>query len=145
MQKGSESYMIILTIEVNHDEKTLNPHIRVIDEADMLSEYYRLLGCRCIDMVAIDVDGYSYDVVCDDEGLFREPLVPTLYISHDQVLFGNLAFVKTDEEGYAVGLESEDISRLLRYIEGQADNLHNWIARQINRQHELQEIQEKLA
>ncbi len=137
--------MIILTIEVNHDEKTLNPHIRAIDEADMLSEYYRLLGCRCIDMVAIDVDGYSYDVVCDDEGLFREPLVPTLYISEDQVLFGNLAFVKLDEEGYTVGLEREDIERLLCYIEGQTENLHSWTMRQINRQQELQEIQEKLA
>lgn len=137
--------MIILTIEVNHEEKTLSSHIRAIDEADTLNEYYRLLGCQCIDMVPIDVDGYAYDVVCDDEGLFREPLVPTLYISEDQVLFGNLAFVKLDEEGYTVGLDREDIERLLCYIEGQTENLHSWTMRQINRQQELQEIQEKLA
>lgn len=137
--------MIILTIEVNHEEKTLSSHIRAIDEADTLNEYYHLLGCQCIDMVPIDVDGYAYDVVCDDEGLFREPLVPTLYISEDQVLFGNLAFVKLDEEGYTVGLEREDIERLLCYIEGQTENLHSWTMRQINRQQELQEIQEKLA
>lgn len=137
--------MIILTLEVNHEEKSLSPHIRAIDEADTLNEYYHLLGCRCIDMVAIDVDGYSYDVVCDDEGLFREPMVPALYISEEQVLFGNLAFVKIDEEGYTVGLEKEDIERLLCYLENQKDNLHSWTMRQISRQHELCEIQDNIA
>ena len=129
--------MIILTLEVNHEEKSLIPHIRAIDEADTLNEYYRLLGCQCIDMVAIDVDGYSYDVVCDDEGLFREPMVPTLYISEEQVLFGNLAFVKIDEEGYTVGLEKEDIERLLHYIENQKDDLHRWTMRQVERKQNL--------
>ena len=137
--------MIILTLEVNHEEKSLIPHIRAIDEADTLNEYYHVLGCQCIDMVAIDVDGYSYDVVCDDEGLFREPMVPTLFISEEQVLCGDLAFVKIDEEGYTVGLEKEDIERLLRYIENQKDNLHLWTMRQINRQQELQEVQNNIA
>lgn len=137
--------MIILTLEVNHEEKSLSPHIRAIDEADTLNEYYHLLGCRCIDMVAIDVDEYSYDVVCDDEGLFREPMVPTLYISEEQVLFGNLAFVKIDEEGYTVGLDKEDIERLLRYIENQKDNLHRWTIRQISQQRKILEVQENIA
>ena len=129
--------MIILTLEVNHEEKSLIPHIRAIDEADTLNEYYHLLGSRCIDMVEIDVDNYSYDVVCDDEGLFREPMVPTLYISDEQVLFGSLAFVKIDEEGYTVGLDKEDIERLLRYIENQKDDLHRWTMRQVERKQNL--------
>lgn len=137
--------MIILTLEVNHEEKSLIPHIRAIDEADTLNEYYRLLGCQCIDMVSIDVDGYSYDVVCDDEGLFREPMVPTLYISEEQVLFGNLAFVKIDEEGYTVGLDKEDIERLLHFIEKQKDDLHRWTMWQISRQQELPEVQDNIA
>lgn len=137
--------MIILTLEVNHAEKSLIPHIRAINEADTLNEYYHLLGCRCIDMVEIDVDNYSYDVVCDDEGMFREPMVPALYISEEQVLFGNLAFVKIDEEGYTVGLDKEDIERLLHYIENQKDTLHHWTMRQSSRQQELCEIQDNIA
>ena len=129
--------MIILTLEVNHEEKSLIPHIRAIDEADTLNEYYHLLGCQCIDMVEIDVDNYSYDVVCDDEGLFREPMVPTLYISEEQVLFGSLAFVKIDEEGYTVGLDKEDIERLLHYIENQKDDLRRWTMRQVERKQNL--------
>ena len=96
-------------------------------------------------MVAIDVEGYSYDVVCDDEGLFREPMVPTLYISEEEVLFGTLAFVKIDEEGYTSGLDKEDIERLLRYIEGQTEKLHSWTVQQINQQHKILEIQENIA
>lgn len=137
--------MIILTLEVNHEEKSLIPHIRAIDEADTLNEYYHLLGCRCIDMVEIDVDGYSYDVICDDEGLFREPMVPTLYISEAQVLFGNLAFVKIDEEGYTVGLDKEDIERLLGFIDNQKDDLHRLTMRQISRQQVLLEVQDNIA
>ncbi len=137
--------MIILTLEVIQEDKSLHPHIRAIEEADTLNEYYHLIGCRCIDMVAIDVEGYSYDVICDDEGLFREPMVPTLYISEEQVLFGTLAFVKIDEEGYTVGLDKEDIERLLRYIEGQTEKLHSWTVQQINQQHKILEVQENIA
>ena len=38
--------MIILTLEVNHEEKSLIPHILAIDEADTLNAYYHLLGCQ---------------------------------------------------------------------------------------------------
>ena len=72
-------------------------------------------------------------------------MVPTLYISEEQVLFGSLAFVKIDEEGYTVGLDKEDIERLLRYIEGQTEKLRSWTMRQINRQHKILEVQENIA
>lgn len=84
-------------------------------------------------MVTISADGHSYDVVCDDEGLFRQPLVPTLYISEEQVLFGDLAFIKFDEEGKSIGLEKEDIARLLRYIGQQQEKLRRWTEAQLDR------------
>jgi hypothetical protein len=125
--------MTVLTLEVNHVDKVLNAHIRAIDESDTLSEYYELLDCGQIDMVTISADGHSYDVVCDDEGLFRQPLVPTLYVSEEQVLFGDLAFVKIDEEGKSIGLEKEDITRLLRYIGQQQEKLRRWTEAQLDR------------
>ena len=130
--------MIILTLEINQEAKEVSTHIRVIDEADKLNEYYALLDCQCIDMATICVDGHPYDVVCDDEGLFRNPLVPTLYVSEEQVLFGNLAFVKVDDEGNTIGLEPGDIARLLRYIEQQREKLHRWTARQIKKRREME-------
>lgn len=72
-------------------------------------------------------------------------MVPTLYISKEQVLFGNLAFVKIDEEGYTVWLDKEDIERLLRYIENQKEIIHSWTVQQINQQHKILEVQENIA
>ena len=129
--------MYILTVELNKDRAALETHIRNINDADKLNEYYRYLDCRCIDMATIDVDGHAYDVVCDDEALLRYPLVPSLYISEEQVFFGNLAFVKIDEEGASVGLDREDMIRILDYIERQKEKLYLWTELQIKRKQEM--------
>lgn len=131
--------MYILTIEANRDKTALESHIRNIDESDKLNEYYRYLNCRCIDMATIDVDGYAYDVVCDDEALLRQPLIPSLYVSEEQVLFGNLAFLRNNEDGKSVGLEREDMIRLLDYIDRQKESLYRWTEQQIKRKQEIAE------
>ena len=84
-------------------------------------------------MAEIEVDGHAYDVVCDDGAMLRRPLVPTLYISDEQVFFGDIAFVKTDDEGGSVGLSREDILRLMGFIERQRESLYRWIAQQKNK------------
>ncbi len=129
--------MYILTIEANQDKTALESHIRNIDDADKLNEYYRYLDCQRIDMATIEVDGYAYDVVCDDAALLRQPLIPSLYISEEQVFFGNLAFVKNDVEGTSVGLEREDMIRLLDYIDQQKESLYRWTDQQIKRKQEM--------
>lgn len=131
--------MYILTIETNPEKTCLESHIRTIDDMDKLNEYYHYLDCRCIDMAPIDVDGHVYDVVCDDEAMLRQPLIPSLYISEEQVFFGNLAFVKNDEEGGSVGLDREDMIRLLDFIERQKEKLYRWTKQQIKRQREMKQ------
>lgn len=129
--------MYILTVELNQDKTALESHIRNIDDTDKLNEYYRYLNCRCIDMATIDVDGHTYDVVCDDEALLRQPLIPSLYVSEEQVLFGNLAFVRTNEDGESVGLDREDMIRLLDFVDRQKQHLYRWTAQQIKRKQEM--------
>ena len=129
--------MYILTIEANQDKTALESHIRNIDETDKLNEYYRYLNCRCIDMATIDVDGHAYDVVCDDEALLRQPLIPSLYVSEEQVLFGNLVFARNNEDGESVGLEREDMIRLLNYIDRQKESLYRWTEQQIKKKQDV--------
>lgn len=129
--------MYILTIEINKDRTALASHIRNIDDTNKLNEYYRYLDCRCIDMATIDVDGHAYDVICDDEALLRQPLIPSLYISEERVFFGNLAFVKVDEEGGTVGLDREDLIRLLNFIERQQPSLYRWTSEQMKKKQEM--------
>lgn len=96
-----------------------------------------VIDCQRIDMATIDVDGHAYDVVCDGAALLRQPLIPSLYISEEQVFFGNLAFVKNDEEGTSVGLEREDMIRLLDFIERQQSSLYRWRIEQIKKKQEM--------
>ena len=131
--------MYILTVEINKSRTALETHIRNIDDTDKLNEYYRYLDCHCIDMVTINVDSYAYDVVCDDEALLRQPLIPSLYISEEQVFFGNLAFVKIDEEGASIGLDREDMIRLLDFIERQQPSLYRWTGEQIKKKQEMKQ------
>lgn len=128
--------MYILTVELNQDRMVLESHIRNINDADKLNEYYHYLNCRSVDMATIDVDGYPYDVVCDGEALLRNPLIPSLYISEEQVFFGNLAFVKIDEEGASVGLERDDMIRLLDFVDRQKESLYRWTEKKIRQKEE---------
>ena len=129
--------MYILTIELNHERKALESHIRNINEADEVNEYRRYLDCSRVDTATIDVEGHTYDVVHDDEAMFRSPLIPSLYISEEQVLFGNLAFVKTDEEGASVGLDLEDMIRLLDFIDQQKESLYRWTEQQMSQKQKM--------
>lgn len=129
--------MYILTIELNHKRKALESYIRDIDDGNKLKEYYRFLDCHRVGTTTIDVDGHAYDVVCDDEALLRQPLIPSLYISEEQVLFGNLAFVRNDEDGESVGLDREDMIRLLDFVDRQKQHLYRWTAQQIKRKQEM--------
>ena len=47
--------------------------VQIIDIEPTLDEYYKTLDCSCIDIVERKIGGKFYDVMCDDEGLFREP------------------------------------------------------------------------
>ena len=89
----------VLTLEVNHKIKAIIPHVRFIDSEKTLEELYRIIGCDSIDLVRIEVDGKFFDIYCDDEFLLKEKPVPTLFLSDEQVLCGNLVFTTCDKDG----------------------------------------------
>ncbi len=114
----------VLTLEVNHKIKAIIPHVRFIDSEKTLEELYRIIGCDSIDLVRIEVDGKFFDIYCDDEFLLKEKPVPTLFLSDEQVLCGNLVFTTCDEEGKLGGVTEEDICKLIDFILVQTVKLH---------------------
>ena len=52
----------------------------------------------------------------DDEALLKDNPVPTLYLNDDLILFGNLVFAKSDENGETLGLTVADIRLLKNYF-----------------------------
>ena len=88
----------------------------VIDDEDELEVFYKLIGCRCIDIVPLKIGHKYYDVICDDEGLFKDDaIISAVDTQFRKMLVGNLIISKSDEEGELIDLSCEDIKQILRH------------------------------
>lgn len=86
--------------------KTVNPKV--------LDDYYKLIGCRCIDIVTRKIGRKTYDIIVDDEGaLIDDPLISAIDDLGRVMLVGNLIICGlADDEGELTDLTANDI----RYI-----------------------------
>lgn len=107
--------------------------VRIKANEDKLRAYYKYLDCACIDLACVEIDGYEYDIICDDEALIKGNQVPTLYINEDQVLFGSLLFCKVNDEGETVGLDDEDFERIEKYMRKQVEPMKDFLRREQRR------------
>ena len=67
-----------------------NDNVTVV-EVNGLQDYYRLIGCDCIEITNREIRGKRYDIICDDEGLLKaEPQVSAVNGRGEAMLVGNL-------------------------------------------------------
>ena len=79
-----------------------------------LNSYYKILDCTCIDIVVRRLGPYQFDIICDDEGLFRENArVSAIDPMGQPMLVGNLFFCHHDEKGNMTSLHPEEITFIL--------------------------------
>lgn len=99
--------------------------IRVYDDVksevtvfeDTLENIYGLLSVDLIDVTERQIGNFTYDIVCDDEGLFVDEYLPSAYNSKCQPqLVGNLLLVNHDEEGNFASLTDEQIEDLKKQL-----------------------------
>ena len=84
---------------------------------DELSAYYRALDCSCIDIVSRRIGGKRFDIVCDDEGLFKEDCrISALDRDWQPMLCGSLFICKHNSNGELARLTDEEITHVLRYV-----------------------------
>ena len=93
---NSNSPLRLFTLEVNTETKSITPHVRYISPDNVLKDLYRILNCALVTCIEIEVNGKLFDVWSDD----------------DLIIFGSLAFAKTDDDGKLVGLSHEDVHLL---------------------------------
>lgn len=87
-----------------------------------LESFYELLGCRCIDITTryIGVNRtFAFDIICDDEGLFKEPQKISAIDNLGQPQFvGSILIVGTaDEESNLTSLKTKDVNYILGKIQ----------------------------
>lgn len=80
-----------------------------------LDDYYKHIKCDTIDIVQRKIGNKVFDIICDDEGRFKNnPRLSMISIYDDYMasLVGNLIFANHDAEGNTTSLSSEDIAMI---------------------------------
>ena len=121
------SLLRVFTLECNEEFRTISPHVRYISPANVLKDLYRILNCELVTCTEIEVDGKLFDVWSDDEALLKDKPAPNLYIDDDLIIFGSVAFAKSDEDGGFVELEREEVHLLWNFAQVQFPKLLNFL------------------
>ena len=99
--------MLLLDVE--------NKEIKMI-EANGLDDYYRLIGCRTIDIVSRSIGDVRVEIVLDDEcALVDNPKVSAIDVDGAPMLFGNLlvASGRVTEDGELTELTRAEIDEIM--------------------------------
>lgn len=113
------------------DTDSLQPQI--VETEGGLEEWYRLIKCSLIDIVSRKIGGRYYDVIVDDEGLYKGGAKVTALDTEQQpLLVGNLVICNHDGEGNETSLTDEDIERIKQELviltEAGTDTPQRWLA-----------------
>ena len=89
-----------------------NKKVKLV-EANGLKDYYKLIGCRCIDIVHRTIgDDIEVEIVIDDEGaLVESPKVSAISSEGAPALYGNLLIAsgRVTEDGDLTELDQDEI------------------------------------
>lgn len=87
-------------------------------DLDGLESYYKLIGCRCIDIIRRKIGNRYYEIICDDEGLMvDQPIISSVNRRGEIMTVGNIIITgKADYEGNLTGLTDNEINYIQRQI-----------------------------
>jgi len=94
-----------------------NESVSIIEIEPTLEEYYKHLNCDCIDIVTRKIGRKHFNIMGDDESLFHDPQkISAIDNLGNPMLFGNLMFFHSDEDGNLVSLSNSDIEYIKKRI-----------------------------
>ena len=85
-------------------------------EANTLADYYKLIGCRTIDIISRSIGDVRVEIVIDDEGaLVEHPKVSAISIDGTPILYGNLlvASGRVTDDGDLTELTEEEVDEIM--------------------------------
>jgi len=88
--------------------------LKVVEIDDQYTEYLKLLRIDCFDIVRRKIAGKEYQIVCDDEALWKDhPICAAEYGPCRAALYGNLIITGlADSKGELTSLKQKDIERI---------------------------------
>ena len=102
-----------------------NNKVAVVDP-EGLQDYYKLINCSCIDIPTRKIGRKWFNIICDDEGTFKDdPKISAIDDWGRVQLVGNLIITgPATEDGELMPLTEEDIIYISRYIQNMGTTLH---------------------
>lgn len=88
-------------------------------EANGLDDYYKIIGCRTIDIISRSIGDVRVEIVLDDEGaLVKNPKVSAISIDGTPMLCGNLlvASGRVTDDGELTELTEDEVAELMNNI-----------------------------
>lgn len=91
---------------------------REVDISADLESYYKILKCNLITVTERKINGVYYDIIADDEGLFKEnPIISAITEEGKAALVGNLLIQRyNSEKGSAAELTPEDVNNIKKRV-----------------------------
>ena len=96
-----------------------NETASVVEIPDELDEFYRILNCTCIDIVARRIgSNKQYRIVCDDEALCKgDPKISAVDYYGQPQLCGNLFIVGGEiDDGNLTSLTESETAQIMSFI-----------------------------
>ena len=107
--------------------QSIHSRVKQLDSEKTLADMRHIIDCDLVTCTEIEVEGKYYDVWSDDEALLKFNPVPNLYVSDGLIIFGNLLFAKSDDDGQTIGLSIDDIRLLKKYSQRQFYKLTHFL------------------
>ena len=104
---------------------TMEKKVEVVNP-ESLQDYYKLIGCKWVEIVTRKIGRKFYDVICDEEGTFvDDPLISAIDDLGRVMFVGNLIICGlADEEGELTDLTSNDIKYIKKRIQTLDTRMH---------------------
>ena len=102
--------MLLLDVE--------NKEVKVV-EANTLDDYYKLIGCRTIDIVRRWIGDVVVEIVTDDEGaIIDNPKVSAIGVDGTPMLYGNLLIAsgRVTDDGELTEINGAELDELMDNI-----------------------------
>lgn len=85
-------------------------YVKVVEVEKTLDEYYRILGCNCIDITRRKIGNKTFEIIVDDEGALKtRPIISAVDSYGNPALVGNLFIVKFNGIDNITSLSEQDI------------------------------------
>ena len=117
----------VLALLCDPNSKSIYSRVKQLDSEKTLADMRHIIDCDLVTCTEIEVEGKYYDVWSDDAALLKLNPVPNLYVCDGLIIFGNLLFAKSDDDGQTIGLSIDDIRTLKKYTQRQFYKLTHFL------------------